>query len=451
MSFKSNIATFAGKSSYWFLHNVLKGGTSFPGKLAMKLDPDVLEQLGKDYETIIVTGTNGKTMTTALITQTLKEKYGDILTNPSGSNMAQGIVTAFLAHGQKKSSRKLAVLEVDEANVKAVTQLVHPKAFVLTNIFRDQMDRYGEIYTTYEKIVAGIKLAPDATIIANGDASIFSSVDLPNPKVFFGFETDQDKPQNDLKADVNTDGVLCPKCEHILHYHAISYANLGDFFCPNCGYKRPDLTYKLEEISEQTPSRIKFTIEGKEFAINIGGTYNIYNALAAFACAREFGVSANEIAAAFAKNKRIFGRQELIRYQGKQINIILVKNPVGLNEVLSLLDTEKDHYSLAALLNAHHADGIDTSWIWDGNFESLDRDKIDQVIVGGERHKDMAFRLEVAGFDPDKMIIESDFDQLLAAFAKAPTDKIYILSTYTAMLHLRQVFADKGVLKRRIN
>ena len=188
MSFKSNIATFAGKSSYWFLHNVLKGGTSFPGKLAMKLDPDVLEQLGKDYETIIVTGTNGKTMTTALITQTLKEKYGDILTNPSGSNMAQGIVTAFLAHGQKKSSRKLAVLEVDEANVKAVTQLVHPKAFVLTNIFRDQMDRYGEIYTTYEKIVAGIKLAPDATIIANGDASIFSSVDLPNPKVFLALK-----------------------------------------------------------------------------------------------------------------------------------------------------------------------------------------------------------------------------------------------------------------------
>ena len=152
-----------------------------------------------------------------------------------------------------------------------------------------------------------------------------------------------------------------------------------------------------------------------------------------------------------SKNKRIFGRQELIHYQSKQINIILVKNPVGLNEVLSLLDTEKDHYSLAALLNAHHADGIDTSWIWDGNFESLDRDKIDQVIVGGERHKDMAFRLEVAGFDPDKMIIESDFDQLLAAFAKTPTDKIYILSTYTAMLHLRQVFADKGVLKRRIN
>ncbi len=173
--------------------------------------------------------------------------------------------------------------------------------------------------------------------------------------------------------------------------------------------------------------------------------------MAAFATASEFGVSASEIADAFAKNKRIFGRQELINYAGKQIEIILVKNPVGLNEVLSLLNTEQDHYTLAALLNAHHADGIDTSWIWDGNFESLNKEQIDQIIVGGERHKDMHLRLEVAGLDPDKMITEPDFDQLLTAFKQAPNDKIYILSTYTAMLHLRQVFADKGVLKRRIN
>lgn len=451
MSFKSNIATFVGRSSYWFLHNVLKGGTSFPGKIAMKIDPDVLKTLGKNYETIIVTGTNGKTMTTALITETLREKYGDILTNPSGSNMAQGIVTAFLAHKNGKNSRKIAVLEVDEANVPAVTKLVHPSAFVLTNIFRDQMDRYGEIYTTYQKIVDGIKLAPKAKIIANGDANIFSSVDLPNPKVYFGFQTESDRKENDLKAAVNTDGVLCPKCNSILHYHAISYANLGDFFCPNCGYKRPKLTYKLNKINEQTPNSIKFNIEGKEFSINIGGTYNIYNALAAFSCAREFGVSANEIEKAFAANKRIFGRQELITYKNKSINLILVKNPVGLNEVLSLLNTEKDNYTLVALLNAHHADGIDTSWIWDGNFEELNHNKIKNIIVGGERYKDMNLRLEVANFDPNIMTIEEDFDKLPDKFAEATTDKIYILSTYTAMLHIRQVFTDKGILKRRIN
>lgn len=173
MNLKSGIAKVAGKSSYWFLHNVLKGGTSFPGKFAMKIDPEVLNSLAKGYETIIVTGTNGKTMTTALIVEALKKKYGDILTNPSGSNMQQGIVTAFLAHKNKRAKKKIAVLEVDEANVKMVTKLLHPSVFVLTNIFRDQMDRYGEIYTTYQKIVDGIKLAPDATIIANGDASIF--------------------------------------------------------------------------------------------------------------------------------------------------------------------------------------------------------------------------------------------------------------------------------------
>ena len=153
MNLKSGIAKVAGKSSYWFLHNVLKGGTSFPGKFAMKIDPEVLNSLAKGYETIIVTGTNGKTMTTALIVEALKKKYGDILTNPSGSNMQQGIVTAFLAHKNKKAKKKIAVLEVDEANVKMVTKLLHPSVFVLTNIFRDQMERYGEIYTTYQKIV----------------------------------------------------------------------------------------------------------------------------------------------------------------------------------------------------------------------------------------------------------------------------------------------------------
>ncbi len=252
MNLKSGIAKLSGKTSHWVLHNIFKGGTSFPGKLAMRIDPNILANLAKDYETIIVTGTNGKTMTTALIVNALKEKYGEILTNPSGSNMQQGIITAFLSHKAKRHGRKLAVLEVDEANVKRVTELLHPKAYVLTNIFRDQMDRYGEIYTTYDKIIDGIKLAPDAVVIANGDASIFSSVELPNKKVFYGFETKADEMTNDFRASVNTDGVLCPRCNHIIHYHAISYANLGDFFCPNCGFKRPNLSLSLIHISEPT-------------------------------------------------------------------------------------------------------------------------------------------------------------------------------------------------------
>ncbi|QNQ83381.1 Mur ligase family protein [Lactobacillus sp. PV037] len=448
MNIKSNVATMAGKSSYWFLHNVLKGGTSFPGKFAMKIDPNVLNHLAKGYETIIVTGTNGKTMTTSLIVKALKKKYGDVLTNPSGSNMQQGIVTAFLAHKNKKVKKKIAVLEVDEANVKMVTKLLHPKTFVLTNIFRDQMDRYGEIYTTYEKIVDGIKLAPDATIIANGDASIFSSVDLPNKKVFYGFKLPNDQPENDFKAPVNTDGVLCPKCDHVLHYHERVYANLGDFFCPNCGYKRPELDYSVNKIINQTPNSLTFQMGDKDYNIGIGGTYNIYNALAAYTVAREYGLSEEEVAQSFAENKRVFGRQELINYKGKEIDLILVKNPVGLDEVLHMLNTEKDDYSLVTLLNANHADGIDTSWIWDAEFEGLNKEKIKKVLVGGQRWKDMDFRLEVSGFNPDLLnIVKDDHEALIDQIATLPTKKVYILSTYTAMLALRKAMAEKKIIK----
>lgn len=447
MNVKSGIAKFAGKSSYWFLHNVLKGGTSFPGKLAMNLDPEILNTLAKDYETVIVTGTNGKTMTTALIVEALREKYGDVLTNPSGSNMQQGIVTAFLAHKNKKARRKIAVLEVDEANVKMVTQLVHPSVFVLTNIFRDQMDRYGEIYTTYEKIIAGIKLAPQATIIANGDASIFSSVDLPNPKIFYGFKLASDQAKSDVKAPVNTDGVLCPKCDHILHYHERIYANLGDFFCPNCDYHRPELTYSVNKIVAQSPNHLEFQMGSKNYSINVGGTYNIYNALTAYSVARHFGLSDDEVANAFAKNKRVFGRQELIDYAGKKINLILVKNPVGLDEVLHMLNTEKDDYSLVTLLNANHADGIDTSWIWDGQFEDLNHEQIKKILVGGERWHDMGFRLNVAGFDPSIMTTCPDNESVINEIAKLPTEKVYILSTYTALLSLRKTMAEQKIIK----
>ena len=446
MTVRSSFAEFAGRSSYWFLHTFMNGGSSLPGKLTLKLDPNILQAFSKKYDLVIVTGTNGKTLTTALSVRVLREKYDQVLTNPTGSNMEQGIVTTFITAPRPKK-KGLAVLEVDEANVVKVCKYITPIAFVFTNIFRDQMDRYGEIYTTYEKIVDGIKLAPDATIIANGDASIFSSVDLPNKKIFYGFKLPDDKKENDFKAPVNTDGVLCPKCDHILHYHERIYANLGDFFCPNCGYHRPDLTFTVNKILEQTPNSVKFQMGNKDYSINIGGTYNIYNALAAYSVARHFGLTEAEVAQAFAENKRIFGRQELIHYGGKDIDLILVKNPVGLDEVLHMLNTEKDDYSLVALLNANHADGIDTSWIWDADFEGLDRSKIKKVLVGGQRWHDMGFRLEIAGFDPGSMSTNPDDDSLIEEIKKLPTKKVYILSTYTAMLALRKKMAEKKIIK----
>lgn len=444
MSLRSGVATFAGKSSYWFLHTFLHGGSSLPGKITLKLDPEVLRSLGAKYDVIVITGTNGKTLTTALTVSVLNEKYPAILTNPTGSNMEQGIVTTFLTAKVTKTSRPVAVLEVDEANVIKVTKYIQPKAFVFTNIFRDQMDRFGEIYTTYQKILDGVALAPQATIIANGDSPIFHSKDLPNPIQYYGFDN---QPDGDFKAKPNTDGILCPVCEHILHYHSLTYSNQGKYFCPHCGFSRPELTYRLTRLGEQTPTSSEFEIDGHPFKIGVGGTYNIYNALAAYAVGRFMGVTPQQAAQAFTANERVFGRQEVIDVDGKQVTIILVKNPVGLDQVLHMIGTDKQPFSFVGLLNANYADGIDTSWIWDGNFEVLPHLNIPVFITGGERYKDITFRLKVAGVPDDKHIVEPKLSDVVNRIKAVPTDRVYVLATYTAMLQMRKLLADEGYIK----
>lgn len=442
MSLRSSLATAAGKSSYWFLHTFLHGGSSLPGKITTAIDPQVLKVFGEQYDVVIITGTNGKTLTTALSVQVLQQKYDSVLTNPTGSNMEQGIVTTFITAHKSKNGKTLAILEVDEANVVKVTKYIKPVAFVFTNLFRDQMDRYGEIYTTYDKILAGVKMAPEATIIANGDAQIFNSKELPNPMIFFGFNHVANR---DIKAPANTDGVLCPKCNHILHFGFLTYGNLGSYFCPNCGFKRPKLDYQVTKLTELTPTSSTFEIDHQQYTIQIGGLYNIYNALAAYALGRFLGVEPLQIEQAFESGKKVFGRQEMINVAGKQVTLILVKNPVGLNQVIDMILSDPQPFSFVGLLNANYADGIDTSWIWDGNFEKLQQHEIPQFMTGGERYKDITFRLKVAGVN--NPIIEPDLTKVIEKIKAFPTEKVYILATYTAVLQLRKQLAEQGYIK----
>ena len=445
MSLKSSLAITAGKTSHWFLHNFMHGGTSLPGKLTLKIDPDVLQALAKDYEIAIITGTNGKTFTTALTVKVLEAKYGNVLTNKSGSNMKQGIVTAFLTAKTGKSGKKIAVLETDEANVPIICEYIKPKLFVLTNLFRDQMDRYGEIYTTYDKILKGVLMHPDALVLANGDAPIFNSKKLPNKVIYYGFENQTEKDQ---LAPANTDGLLCPSCQHILHFKYRSYSNLGKYFCPECGFKRPELTYKVTAITQQTPQSSSFKINDHPVELHIGGTYNIYNALAAYAVGAQFDVAPETICQALSQNdEKVFGRQEVINLDGKEVTMILVKNPVGLDQVLEMIKTDDKPFSLAVLLNANYADGIDTSWIWDGNFENLPFDKIPSVLTGGERYKDITFRLRVAGVPEENFAQRESLKDVLAFIKQMPTEHIYVLATYTAVLQLRKLLADEGYIK----
>ncbi|WP_349516062.1 Mur ligase family protein [Leuconostoc suionicum] len=449
MIVKSSIARVTAKTSYWFLRNILhRGGTSLPGKLAVSIDPDILKTIQQDFDLIIVTGTNGKTLTTALITRVLQAGGYQVITNPSGSNMIQGITGTLVTTKVKKSpngKKPLAVLEVDEANVEKITAAIQPKMFVLTNIFRDQMDRYGEIYTTYEKIVTGIKNAPEALVLANGDSPIFTRGNFTNTRRYFGFDHVAPVDYNPDVAPINTDGILSPTDNSVLHYDFITYANLGKYFSVTDEFSRPKLDYQVTSIDDLTPRYSTFSIDNTPLRIEIGGLYNIYNALAAFSVGREFGVAPEQIKKAFESNAQIFGRQEAINVDGKEVIIVLIKNPVGTNSVIDMMLTEKDEFSLLALLNANYADGIDTSWIWDAEFEKLHDTKIQAVATGGERYKDLRVRLKMAGFTNQS--VYENLSEIVTAIKSLPTKKVYIAATYTAMLQLREQLSAKGYIK----
>lgn len=444
MGIRSQIAIIAGKTSQWVLQTFFKGGSSYPGKLALKINPQILDTLAKDYEIIVVTGTNGKTLTTALTVTILRQEFDHVLTNPTGANMEQGIVSTFLSAKNKGAKKKFAVLEIDEASLSRVTKYIQPKLFLFTNIFRDQMDRYGEIYTTYKLIVDGAAAAPKAPILCNGDSPIFNSIETVNPRKYYGFNHKTDEEQ---LAHYNTDGLLCPKCHHILHYKMITYANLGKYYCTNCDFHRPELDVQLTKMLSMDNTSAEFVIDGAEYGIAVGGMYNVYNALAATAVAEHYGVAPEKIRAGLKYDEKVFGRQETFDIEGKHCTLILVKNPVGLNQVIEMMGLAPYSFSLVSLLNANYADGIDISWIWDGDHEAFAQMDIPEVIAGGDRHRDMALRLKVAGISENKLKEISNLDDVITAIKELPTEHVYILATYTAVLQLRKSLATQGYIR----
>lgn len=443
MSLRSQLALVVGKTSQWFLKTFTKGGSSLPGKLALKIDPDILDRIAKDYEVVVVTGTNGKTLTTALTVNILKQEYDNVLTNTTGANMLQGIVSTFLSAKSRHKGKKFAVLEIDEASLAKVTSYLKPSLFLFTNIFRDQMDRYGEIYTTYQMILDGAANAPEAVILANGDLPIFNSKETVNPRIYYGFNHKNDE---EVTPHSNTDGLLCPKCHHILHYKMLTYSNQGKYYCPHCGFKRPELTYQLNKLKGMDHTYSEFEIDGEPYRIEVGGLYNVYNALAATAVGRYYQVTPEKIRRGLSSDQKVFGRQEVIHIGDKECTLVLVKNPVGLNQVIDMVALAPQPFHLVHLLNANYADGIDVSWIWDGNYEKFAKMAIPHVIAGGERSGEIALRLKVAGLEDRRFEEIKEIPQIVDAIKALPSGRVFILATYTAVLQLRKELAAQGYI-----
>ncbi len=426
-----------------------RGGTAMPGRVAMKVCPDLLSRLSKDVKTVAVTGTNGKTTCSRMLEEAFSESGFRYFANRSGANLMSGIVTEFVMNATMFGRMKMnyAVIECDEAAAAKVFCQLKPDVVVVTNLFRDQLDRYGEITHTLSNIKNGIRDIPNAILCLNADCSLTASLSragLPNQIVWFGVNASAGLNAVPSALSDASHCILC-KSEYLYDYH--TYAHLGGFRCPKCGYRRPEPDYAVSKIicMDERHSEVLFCSPHGENKLNVSlpAAYNLYNAIAAICAAESMCIEPEVCISALERFSCGFGRMESFPLAGGT-RMILVKNPAGCSQALEFLSGVRSEYILVFCLNDRDADGTDISWIWDANFELLQplTKHIRKIYVSGDRADDMRLRLKYAGL-PDRQIEVIYRPVELTDCLAEETLPVYIMPTYTAMLELRSVIVHR--------
>lgn len=410
-------------------------GTSFVGMLTLKVCPDFLAHCSKyiKKKTITITGTNGKSTTSGLIAHILDTANQKVIHNLKGANMLTGIANVFALSIRPFKRYDYAVLESDEAYLTKLYDFMKSDYLVVTNLFRDQLDRYGELNTTAEFIKNAIDKNPDLKLILNADDPIVATFDRTKYAVYYGFENVEYDCNYEHKSNAPSEVFNC-LCGHPLEYSKQFFAQQGHYFCSKCGYKRHECNYPadVKVFNDYSIITVKNRGDAYEFKVNLAGLYNAYNALAAIAFAFETGLNQDEIQKAFDNYKAIFGRTEKRIINGNPAVIQLIKNPTGASEVLKTVDLKSN---IVIAINDNYADGRDISWLWDSDFEQL-KDAQNLVITSGKRANDMATRLKYAGIPQEKIIIEPNMKK---AIEMATTNgKTTILPSYTALLKINK-------------
>lgn len=402
-------------------------GTSFVGMLTLKICPDFLthcsKYIKKDVATI--TGTNGKSTTSGIMAHILETNKQKVIHNLEGANMLTGIANVFALGIIPFKRYDYAVIESDEAYLTKLYDYMKSNYLVVTNLFRDQLDRYGELNTTAEFIKSAIDKNPDLKLILNADDPIVATFNRTKYAVYYGFEN----VKCSSKSNAPSENFNCA-CGNPLEYSKRFFAQQGHYFCPKCGYKRPECNYPADVEVFDDYSII--TLKGFEYRVNLTGLYNAYNALASIAFALELGISAEQTQKALDTYHSIFGRTEKRIINGNQALIQLIKNPTGASEVLKTVDLDSN---IVIAINDNYADGRDISWLWDSDFEQLKNAK-KLVITSGIRANDMATRLKYAGIPQERILVEPNIKK---AIDKATKDgKTTILPSYTALLSIKE-------------
>ncbi len=444
------------------------GGTSLPGLLAERIDPQLVTSLSAElpHGCVLITGTNGKTTTTRILADAAQRFGWNVLSNREGSNLSRGIATVLLEHCDRYGRLRvppetLGLFEIDEGALPAAIKSLRPRLIVFTNLFRDQLDRYFELDFVAHLWREALKNLPGyTTLVLNADDPqiAYLGEGVETGVTYYGLD-DTRHAQEGLEHAA--DSRRCPRCDVDLLYERTFYAHLGHYACANCGWRRPPARFsgwRLELSSFQGAELEAATPVGnRHFHIPIAGLYNVYNAMAAAAGALALGIDPAVVEQSVAAARPAFGRLERFEIRGRQVWLVLVKNPTGFNQALRLVlgDEDREIDTLLLALNDNGPDGKDVSWIWDVDFERVAERPPRLLTISGTRAYDLALRLKYAGVADDEdgtgehaLRIEQD---VVSAFWSAvertpPGGTVYMLPTYTAMWALRERLAREGHL-----
>ena len=439
MRLRTRAAIVAGKASALLLRSAGRGGGALPGLIAQKVSPSILGDLAAscDKNLILVCGTNGKTTVSRLLADMLPQAVH----NRSGSNMLRGHIAAFLDASSWNGSVAggQAILEVDEAVVPAVLKEVKPTVVILHNLFRDQLDRYGEVDSIAKKWLEALKrdLPAACTLLINGDDPnlAYSGSQLPGKKVrYYGL----DDPSAGTKEPIGTvDAYLSPADGKPLSYKRYYLSHLGEYA------GRPDLDFAARHIAvgtDETPS--SFEVGSAAYTLPLPGLYSLYNGLAALAAGISAGIPAAAIQTSLKNARGAFGRYERIQVGETELVFCLIKNPTGATEVLKTVAASEGPFGLAFLMHDNFADGLDVSWYWDTSYEIV-AGRPASLVCAGIRAEDIALRLKYAGLSGAQVMrgLAPALDAALAS--KLP--RFYVLCTYTATLELQGILTSRGL------
>lgn len=427
------LAVYVGKILSSFSKMIGYQGVTLAGKIALKIDPNILSKLSNDIrkKIIVVCGTNGKTTTNNLLAKGIEDAGFKVIYNKTGSNMLNGIVSSFIlsANWLGKIDYDYACLEIDEASAKLVFPHIHPNLMVITNLFRDQLDRYGEIDITMKELLKAIELSDDSlSLLVNGDDSLSHYIGIESKKAFKCFGILEEVQNQKTEGEIR-EGFFCPACGHKLDYSLIQFSQIGQYDCPNCDFTHPLLDFEAKSI--QVGEGLSFEIEDKFYKCHFRGFYNMYNILAVYGAMSILDIDTSHFSQTLNEYHPENGRNEIFNIGGRKVILNLAKNPAGFNQnIYSVLADDKDKELLIAI-NDLDQDGRDISWLWDVDFQLLNHSSILSIGVSGLRKEDLKLRFK---YEDIQSNIYNSIREGIEEKVKVNKDKtLYVLVNYTCL------------------